>query len=211
MRITYLQGGEVSDNPWVRPSPADVPAPARAETLHAAPAATAGVTAPQYGVPVPDRADRLPQRVVQQGATVWWLGVTGGAGESTLAAIARGSSAAEHAWPMPPGRGMQSRVVLVARTNYAGLTAAQRAATEWASGAFGDAIRVDGLVLIPDVPGRLPKELRELAQLVAGGVPQTWTLPWLEALRFGPLRREEALPKDFASLLVDLNLSSTAT
>ncbi len=170
----------------------------------------ASVTAPQDGVPVPDQADRLPQRKTPHGATVWWLGVTGGAGESTLASLARGSRSADHAWPIPENRGSLCRVVLVARTNYAGLAAAQRAAIEWASGVLGDAVRVDGLVLIPDMPGRMPKELRHLAQVVSGGLPHTWSLPWVDAWRFGPLDPAADLPQEFHALLADLHLNSTA-
>lgn len=197
------------ENPWVRSSPQAAPAP---EIVQAPVEASVplGVTAPQDGVPVPDRADRLPQRQTPHGATVWWLGVHGGAGESTLAALARGSRAADHAWPIPENRGSLSRVLLVARTHYAGLTAAQRAATEWASGVLGDAVRVEGLALVPDMPGRLPKELRHLAQVVAGGVPHVWTLPWVDALRFGPLDPAAELPKEFHALLADLHLNSTA-
>jgi hypothetical protein len=101
-------------------------------------------------------------------------------------------------------------VILVARTNYAGLTAAQRAAIEWASGLLGDAVRVDGLVLIPDMPGRMPKELRHLAQVVAGGLPHTWTLPWVDAWRFGPPDPTADLPKAFHPLLADLHLDRNA-
>jgi len=159
---------------------------------------------------VPDQADRLPRRTTPHAATIWWLGVTGGAGESTLAALTSGSRGADHAWPIPENRGSLCRVVLVARTNFAGLTAAQRAAIEWASGAVGDAVRVDGLVLIPDMPGRLPKELRHLAQVVAGGLPHTWTMPWVDAWRFGPLDPAAAIPKEFHLLLTDLHLNTTA-
>lgn len=100
--------------------------------------------------------------------------------------------------------------MLVARTNYAGLTAAQRAATEWASGLLGESVRVEGLVLVSDAPGRLPKELRHLAQVVAGGVPQAWTLPWVDAWRFGPVDLGVELPKEFYALLADLHLNSIA-
>jgi hypothetical protein len=200
----------VVDNPWVRKRPGE-PAPATAEPPEATGPRLAIVTAPQDGVPVPDQADRLPQRKTRHSATVWWLGVTGGAGESTLASLARGSRAADHAWPIPENRGSICRVVLVARTNYAGLAAAQRAAIEWASGVLGDAVKVDGLVLIPDIPGRMPKELRHLAQVVSGGVPHTWTLPWADAWRYGPVDPTAELPNAFRALLTELHLTSTAT
>jgi hypothetical protein len=198
------------DNPWVRNSPATEPAPEIVEPAVETGAKSANVTAPQDGVPVPDRADRLPQQQTPHGATIWWLGVTGGAGESTLAALAHGSRAAGHAWPIPENAGSVCRVMLVARTNYAGLTAAQHAAIEWASGVLGDAVRVEGLVLIPDMPGRMPKELRHLAQVVAGGLPHTWTLPWVDAWRFTAFDPAADLPKEFHTLLADLHLNTTA-
>ena len=200
----------MADNPWVQKSPASEPAPVVAEIPAEKGLNQPRAASPQDGVPVPDQADRLPRRTTPHSATIWWLGVTGGAGESTLAALARGSRAAGHEWPIPENRGSVSRVVLVARTNFAGLTAAQHAAIEWASGLFGDAVRVDGLVLIPDMPGRMPKELRHLAQVVAGGLPNTWTLPFVDAWRFGPLDPTGDMPKEFHALLADLHLNTTA-
>ena len=79
---------------------------------------------------MPDQADRLPRRETAAQATVWWLGVHGGAGETSLSLVSAGSRPADHAWPIPSARGMLNRVVLVARTNYVGLTAAQHAHDE---------------------------------------------------------------------------------
>jgi len=200
----------VADNPWIQRSPASEPEPVAAEPSATSSLRRTRAALPQQGVPVPDQADRLPRRTTPHAATIWWLGVTGGAGESTLAALTSGSRSADHAWPIPENRGSICRVVLVARTNYAGLAAAQRAAIEWASGAVGDAVRVDGLVLVPDMPGRMPKELRHLAQVVAGGLPHTWTMPWVDAWRFGPLDPAAAIPKEFHLLLADLHLNTTA-
>ncbi len=195
-------------NKWLRSGDAPAPAPPRP----AVPTSSGPVTvsAPQDGVPVPDQADRLPRRETAAQATVWWLGVHGGAGETSLSMLAAGSRPADHAWPMPGSRGVTSRVVLVARTNYTGLTAAQHAAREWASGSLGDAIRLEGLLLVPDVPGRRPKELRLLSQLVGGGVPRTWSVPWIDAWRFGPVDPSVELPKDFGVLFSDLSLHPTA-
>ncbi|MEO5536054.1 MAG: DUF6668 family protein [Pseudolysinimonas sp.] len=156
---------------------------------------------------MPDRADRLPQRTTPYAASVWWLGVAGGSGESTMAALAQGSRPAEHAWPAPETPGTLNRVVLVARTNFAGLTAAQRAATEWASGVLGAGIQLEGLALIPDMPGRLPKELRDLAQVVSGGVPRTWSLPWVDSWRFAPVNHVDQ-HRGFAAMFKDLHLTS---
>ncbi|MGE3194631.1 MAG: DUF6668 family protein [Microbacteriaceae bacterium] len=194
-------------NPWLKAaaarSPAFITPPPTVEE-----SSQPVVTGPQFGVPVPDQADRLPQRVTGHTATVWWVGVAGGAGESALATIAQGSRAADHAWPVPESAGIVNRVVLVARTNFAGLTAAQRAATEWAAGVLGDGIQLEGLALVPDIPGRLPKELRDLIQVVSGGVPRTWTLPWVDAWRFAPVSATD-LHRGFAPMFKDLYLSST--
>ena len=196
-------------NPWIRSGGA--PAPAPTPTPPPTPSGPVTVSAPQAGVPVPDQADRLPRRETAAQATVWWLGVHGGAGETSLSLVSAGSRPADHAWPIPSARGMLNRVVLVARTNYVGLTAAQHAAREWASGSLGETIRLEGLVLVPDLPGRLPKELRLLSQLVGGGVPRTWSVPWVNAWRFGALDPSAELPKEFGVLLSDLSLHPTAS
>jgi hypothetical protein len=42
-------------------------------------------------------------------------------------------------------------------------------------------------VLIADAPGRLPKELRALAELVASAAPgRSWQLPWQPDWRLAP-------------------------
>lgn len=146
---------------------------------------------PQPGVvAVAPPGRRLPRVTVAdaQPARVWWLGVHGGAGETTLEQVMSGSRAAGHAWPLRASAGPGASapmpiVVLVARTDANGLRAAQAAAAEWASGEVP--VTLLGLVLIADAPGRPPRGLRELAQLVEGGVPRTWHVPWCEAWRQG--------------------------
>lgn len=155
-------------------------------------------TAPQPGVSEPDSSDRLPRSSVELAAPLWWLGVHGGAGESTLSAMVAGSRAAGHAWPIMSD-GSLSNVVLVARSNSNGLVAAQRAATEWASGSLRP-IRLLGLVIVADAPGKLPKPLRDLAQVVSGGVPQVWTVPWVEAWRLGSPPGPDSAPKEVRAL-----------
>lgn len=168
-----------------------------------------GPSAPQpTAVSAPESADRLPTRQVYGGATAWWLGAHGGAGESTLAGLALGSQAAGHAWPIPGDRGALNRVVVIARTNYSGLMAAQRVAREWAAGTTGSVVDLSGLVLIADAPGRRPKELRQLEQHVAGGYPRLWTLPWVEAWRMGPASAAD-MPREYRALLADLNLTAS--
>jgi hypothetical protein len=198
-------------NPWLLSPKELVAGMPEAQLATSRRGARGGATAPQLGVPAPDIADRLPRREQAWPATVWWLGVHGGAGESTLAALASGTRPADHAWPVPITPGTTHRVVLVARSNFAGITAAQRAATEWASNALGEGVGLAGLVLIADAPGRLPKPLRELEQIVAGGVPHVWHLPWVDAWRIGPIDAAAQLPKEFRQLFSDLALTSPST
>lgn len=174
-------------------------------------AARLAPTSPQPGVPVPDMVDRLPRRAAALPATVWWLGVHGGAGESTLATLASGSRPADHAWPIPTANVTAHHVVLVTRANYSGLMAAQRAATEWAANTLPHSISLAGLVLIADAPGRRPKPLRDLEQVIAGGVPRVWHLPWVSAWRFGPASSTDPLPKEFGQLFADLSLTTSST
>lgn len=139
-----------------------------------------GASRPQPGVPRVDVTDRLRTReVTDDGAgALWVVGVHGGSGESTLAAWL-GAPAAGHAWPVHAAATV--RVLLVARTHARGLAAARKAATEWASGS--PRVELMGLVLMGDAPGRLPSQLRDEAHQLTGGVPQTWTIPFLPALR----------------------------
>ena len=183
-----------SQHPWLTGSavPQQAPPPLKARRELPRPAA------PQPGVPAPDRADRLPQRTVDRSAALWWLGVHGGAGESTLEGLVPGSRAADHAWPIDRD-GAQTNVVILARSSASGLAAARRAATEWAAG-LHPSVNLVGLVVVTDAAGKLPKPLRELRYLVAGGVPQTWHLPWVESWRLSESPSLEALPRDVRAL-----------
>ena len=164
----------------------------------------------QGGVALPEPLDRLPRRLLDddEQAAVWWLGAHGGAGESTLEELFSGSRAADHSWPLTGANVAPARVVLAARTHAHGLTAAQSAIREWAA---GDAqVLLLGLVLIADAPGRLPHGLRQLADLIAGGVPAVWSLPWIEAWRVGEPPAPHNAPKVVRQLLEDLRAMTEA-
>ncbi|WP_344162068.1 DUF6668 family protein [Nocardiopsis rhodophaea] len=165
-----------------------------------------GPQQPQYGVPVPVESDRLPRRRVAQHAPMWWLGVHGGAGETTLARLTSWTAAADHAWPelVTTESLHRVRVVLVARTHASGLRSAQLAATEWASGAVQN-VDLLGLVLVADAPGRLPRPLKDMAKIVTGGVPRTWRVPWIEAWRLGEEPNLDSSPRAVRAMVSDLN------
>lgn len=167
------------------------------------PVAATGPAYPQSGVPAPDLVDQLPVREQRTTAELWWVGAHGGAGESSLAALMPDWTAADHAWPRPPGE-TAHRAVLVTRSHMSGLRAAQAAATQWAAGLVPH-VELLGLVIVADAPGRLPRPLREFAKLVGGGVPRTWYVPWSESWRLGEQKALSDAPREVRRLVDDLS------
>ena len=180
--------------------------------------AAPGPQGPQPGIPAAPgpRMGTCPAPV----GYLYVAGVHGGAGETTVATWA-GARATAGRWPVgatwsPTGQpspdGSVVDVVLVARTHAAGLTAARTALTHSATGALPP-VRLHGLVLIPDAPGRLPKPLLELAHIVAGGAPRAWLLPWLDHLRLlpTPAGPELALPRPITKFVDELQALVAAT
>lgn len=187
-------------NPWlsrpVAPEPsalAAVPVPTTAAT---------GPSAPQRGIPAPDRVDQLPTVTQPRQAELWVLGTHGGAAESSLAALVPQWAGATHGWPRTPGV-TAAPVLLTCRSSMRGLRSAQLAATQWAAGLVPHA-RVVGLVVVADAPGRLPRALRDYTQVVAGGVPRTWTLPWIESWRLGDPPETATSPREVRRLVDEL-------
>ena len=115
---------------------------------------------------------------------VWLTSAHGGAGSSTLAELAVGWRAAGRAWPISPEPDRPARVLLCARTSYTGLRSAQAALTDWASGRVP--VRLEGLVLLAAAPGRLPKQLRPLLELVRGAAGRVWEIGWQSQWLIGP-------------------------
>lgn len=203
----------VSTNPWIQSPERDHE---RGEDERAAPSVTRvtpvlPALGPQASaVSAPTRA--LARRCVDAAGppvALWWVGPHGGAGESTLEQLLEGSRANGHAWPHTDERTtVLPPVILVARTSARGLRAAQLAATEWAAGNVP--VQLYGLVLIADAPGRLPKPLRDFAQVVSGGLPRVWRLPWVEAWRLGEPVSPETTPNAITDFLEDVRSSYIA-
>jgi hypothetical protein len=186
-------------NPWLsRPT---TPPPSQVAPVASVPDAV-GPVAPQRGIPAPDRVDQLPIHDRGTTAALWWVGAHGGSGESTLAALMPGSQAAGHAWPRTPSP-TPARTVLVARGDARGLRAAQDAMRQWAAGLV-PSVEVLGLVVMADAPGRVPRSLRDLLQVVSGGVPRTWTVPWVEAWRVGEPPALASSPREVQRLVDEL-------
>jgi len=142
-------------------------------------------------------------------ARCWWLGVHGGAGESTLANLFSGVPAAEHQWPVSDGPGKTS-VVLVARSNFWGMVAAQAAMRDWSAN-HRRHVNVLGLVLIADRPGKLPRPLIDLQRTLEGATSRLWWLPWVESWTLGVIpSRENAPTKEVEALRLGLNAALKA-
>lgn len=167
-------------NPWLDTTAAPVAASAPVQAGDESDVLR-GVGQPIPGIPPVDQADRLRVVEVTSLERVCVVGTHGGAGESTLAAWL-GGRAMERSWPSyPQGKPV---VVLVARTTATGIESARRAARQWASGDVP--VQLLGLVLIADAGGKLPTQIRHLIQHLSGGVPHTWTVPWVPRLRLEP-------------------------
>lgn len=185
-------------NPWLsRPT---TPPPSQVAPVASVPDAV-GPVAPQRGIPAPDRVDQLP--VHDRGATagLWWVGAHGGSGSRRWQLSCQGRR--RRATPGRAPSQTPARTVLVARGDARGLRAAQDAMRQWAAGLV-PSVEVLGLVVMADAPGRVPRSLRDLLQVVSGGVPRTWSVPWVEAWRVGEPPALSSSPREVQRLVDEL-------
>ena len=134
-------------------------------------------------------------------AGVALLAAHGGAGVNCLLRAGLngiGAVDADGSWPAV------GPVLLVARTSTHGLERARDLARQHASGTAGPATQLLGLVLVADAPGRPPRRLRELADLVSGAFARTWQVPWLEEWRLAAASEPLPMHPSVAELIADL-------
>lgn len=150
---------------------------------------TRGIGLPGVDPPAPDRLIPAWDGAVPRWAgagpprpSVWWLGVHGGAGVTTLVLALPDTGDAGR---RIPGRAdaLVAPIVAVCRSTMAGLEHAQDLARQQAAGLLPAGVRVAGLVTVADAPGRPPIEVRQYRLLVAGGFPRMWEVPWLPQWR----------------------------
>ncbi len=191
-------------NPWItRPVSPDT-TQSEADT-RTPPAAV--ISGPLRGMVEPDTADRLAPRTMTGSAALWIIGAHGGAGESRMAALIQGARPTSHCWPVLTD-GSEPPVLLVCRADMRGLTAAQSALTQWASGAT-PGLDLLGLAVLADAPGKTPRALRDFAAIVGGGAPRLWTLPWVEAWRHGD--NSTPPPREYQRFITDVAALATNT
>lgn len=130
-----------------------------------------------------------------------WVSTHGGAGSTSLVhGAARGLDLTGR-WPAPE-HGWPARVVLVARSNMAGLAAAGRFLQEWAAHQVPDLLLV-GLVIVADAPGRPTRAARNRSSELAA-ITTVWQLPWVARWRDTPYTAEPAAQKVAATVAATL-------
>ncbi|MFH9175872.1 DUF6668 family protein [Streptomyces albogriseolus] len=133
------------------------------------------VTAPEADPPGPAPARAAARRFS-------WLGLHGGAGVSTLAAVYGGHDCGR-SWPGPDA---PRSVLLVARTHAAGLDAVPSAVETFRRGEAPHGLDLDAVVLVADAPGRLPRPLAHRVRLIEPLI-DVYRVPWVPDWRLGDL------------------------
>ncbi|MEU2538336.1 DUF6668 family protein [Streptomyces iakyrus] len=145
------------------------------------------VATPEPGPPEPAHARAAARRFS-------WVGLHGGAGVSTLAAVYGGHDSGR-SWPGP---GDPPSVLLVARTHAAGLDTAAGAVEIFRRGQAPPGLDLDAIVLVADAPGRLPRPLAQRVRSLES-VIDVYRVPWVLSWRLGepgrPPRETEALAR----------------
>jgi hypothetical protein len=117
------------------------------------------------------------------------------------------------AWPLTPGG--RAATVLVARTHYRGLEALRDAVVDWAwrdprTGRESlPTVRLLGVALIADAPGKLPRELQDLRDVITPAITESgghlWDLPWVESWRRGQPPILDDAPNQYKQMAKQLN------
>lgn len=163
---------------WVRGPVAPQVSSARGDSGLSSMGGTASVR------PVLQRSRSLSaaREVAGSEAAVSWVGAHGGAGATTFAA-ALGGQDVGHGWPRL-AEGHPGRMILLARTHATGLRAASHALDALREGRHPNGIELVALVLVADVPGRLPLKLARRVRVLHSAVP-TISIPWIPEWRVG--------------------------
>lgn len=127
-----------------------------------------------------------------------WLSVHGGAGATSLALATAQGIDLTGAWP-DPDLGWSERVVLVCRSNAAGIDRASKFLAEVAAGRVPD-LNVVALVVNADAPGRPPKAVRARIHELSGVVPRVLRLDWVSQWRETPYVPNRAASKVAATI-----------
>ena len=180
--------GPVADS-WTRPDAVVVDPPPRGEHLPV----WSGPVVDDLGTGAPVAADA---------AACWVLGVHGGAGASTVAALLEPAAEAFRGWPDPVFGG-PADLVLVARLSALGLHRLRAAARQWAAGCVPAGLRLRAAVLVAAAPGRIPRPLLEELSRVTHVVPAVHRLRWRPDLVTAVAAPGGPIPPELSGLVAD--------
>lgn len=121
---------------------------------------------------------------------IGWIAAHGGAGTTTLTRLLGGTDLGCR-WP-DPALAEPATVMLVGRTNAEGMRAVSRALNALREGRHPPGMRLTGLVLLADAPGRLPLALSRRIRVLRSVAP-VHRVPWIPQWRLG--RQPQTLPK----------------
>ncbi|MDI9831860.1 DUF6668 family protein [Streptomyces sp. KAU_LT] len=133
-------------------------------------------------VPLPDGPPPAPPLPPGTPRRFSWIGLHGGAGVTTLATVYGGRDCGRE-WPGPDD---PHAVLLVARTHASGLAAVPGALDLFRRGATPRGLDLEGVVLVADAPGRLPRPLAERVRVIES-VIDVYRVPWMPDWRLGDL------------------------
>ncbi|MFJ6086472.1 hypothetical protein ACIQI8_34290 [Streptomyces sp. NPDC092369] len=149
-----------------------------------APAAEASWSAQQQGPARPRSAQEIG-----------WVKAHGGAGTTSLAHALGGVDIGAR-WP-DPARGEPRRILLVGRTSAGGLRSVSRALQALHEGNAPRGLDLLGVILVADIPGRLPLSLLRRIRVIRAAAP-VHRVPWIPSWRVGA--RSRSLPRQLAPL-----------
>lgn len=135
----------------------------------------------------------LRQTLSEQG--IGWIAAHGGAGSTTLTRLLGGIDLGCR-WP-DAALGEPAKVLLLARTNAEGMRAAGRALNALREGRHPAGMRLVGLVLVADAPGRLPLPLARRIRVLRSIAP-VHRVPWMPGWRLGI--QPKRVPKELFGL-----------
>jgi len=134
-------------------------------------------------------------------ASLWVLGVHGGAGASTVTALLDGVAVdADRGWPDPVFGGPRD-VVLVGRVSGLGLRRLRSAARQWASGAVPAGLRLRAAVTVAASPARPDRSLLAELDRLRRIVPAVLDLAWRADLVAAVAGPGGAVPAELRALL----------
>jgi len=194
-----VSDGHVVPAVTAEPTGAGSPSWSRAATVVVDPPAAVDLL-PVWDGPVTDHHGS--GRAVDPGAaSLWVLGVHGGAGASTVTALLDGVGLdADRGWPDPVFGGPRD-VVLVGRVSGLGLRRLRSAARQWASGAVPAGLRLRAAITVAASPARPDRSLLAELDWLRRIVPAVLDLGWRADLVAAVAGPGGAVPAELRALL----------